>query len=172
MERTGKIQVYTGDGKGKSTAAVGQAIRALGHRHRVLLVQFLKGRPSGEVKVLEGMENVTVERFGSSKFVCGSPTPEDIELAKEGFGKAREAVLSGGYDLVILDEINLLVDYKMLDVEEVIKLIKERPKGIELILTGRNAHPRIVEAADLVSEVRAVKHYYKEGVEARPGVEY
>ncbi|MFQ5861822.1 MAG: cob(I)yrinic acid a,c-diamide adenosyltransferase [Candidatus Brocadiales bacterium] len=172
MEKVGTVQVYTGDGKGKTTAAMGQAIRALGHGHRVLVVQFLKGRPSGEVKVLEGMENVTIERFGSSRFVCGNPTPEDIELAKKGFEKAREAVLSGGYDLVILDEINLLIDYNMLDVRQVVELIRERPKGVELILTGRNAHPQVVEAADLVSEIRAVKHYYKKGVGARPGVEY
>ncbi|MFQ5956897.1 MAG: cob(I)yrinic acid a,c-diamide adenosyltransferase [Candidatus Brocadiales bacterium] len=172
MERIGTVQVYTGDGKGKTTAAVGQAIRALGHGHRVLVVQFLKGRQSGEVAVLEAMENVTVERYGSSRFVCGNPTPEDVELAKKGFGKAREAALSGQYDLVILDEINLLVDYKMLDVNQVVQLIKERPKGVELILTGRNAHPQVIEAADLVSEVRAVKHYYEKGISARPGVEY
>ncbi len=172
MEREGTVQVYTGDGKGKTTAAIGQVIRALGHGQRVLVVQFLKGRPSGEVKVLEGMENVTVKRFGSSRFVCGSPTPEDIELAKKGFEGMREAVLSGEYDLVVLDEINLLVDYGMLDVEQVVELMKERPKNVELILTGRNAHRQVIEAADLVSEVRAVKHYYKRGVRARPGVEY
>lgn len=171
-KRIGTVQVYTGDGKGKTTAAIGQAIRALGHGQRVLLVQFLKGRPSGEVKVLEGMENVTVERFGSSRFVCGNPTQEDIELAKRGFEEAREAALSGKYDLVILDEINLLIYYNMLEVEQVVRLIRERPRGVELILTGRNAHPQVVEAANLVSEIRAVKHYYKEGVGARPGVEY
>ena len=172
MEREGKVQLYTGDGKGKTTAAVGQAIRALGHGHRVLLVQFLKGRPSGEVKILGEMKNVTVERFGSSKFVCGKPTPEDTELAKKGFERAREAVLSGDYELVILDEINLLIDYNMIDVSQVVDLIKKRPKGVELILTGRNAHPRIVDAADLVSEIRDVKHYYERGIAARPGVEY
>ncbi len=168
----GKTQVYTGDGKGKTTAAMGQALRALGHGQRVLVVQFLKGRPTGEINILREMKNVTVERFGSSQFVCGDPTPEDMTLAREGFEKARAAVMSGDYDLVILDEINILVDYKMIDVDQVLGLIKERPEGVELILTGRNAHPQVVDAADLVSEVRAVKHYYKEGVGARPGVEY
>ncbi len=172
MDRIGKVQVYTGDGKGKTTAAMGQAIRALGHGQRVLVVQFLKGRPTGEIDILRGMDNVTVQRYGSSKFVCGDPTPEDMALAKEGFEKAVEAVMSGGYDLVILDEINILVNYKMLEVDQVLRLIKERPEGVELILTGRNAHPQVVDAADLVSEVSAVKHYYKEGVGARPGVEY
>ncbi|MCP4366177.1 MAG: cob(I)yrinic acid a,c-diamide adenosyltransferase [Planctomycetes bacterium] len=172
MDKSGKVQVYTGDGKGKTTAAMGQAIRALGHGQRVLVVQFLKGRPTGEIDILRGMDNVTVQRYGSSEFVCGDPTPEDMALAKEGFEKAVEAVMSGGYDLVILDEINILVNYKMLEVDQVLRLIKERPEGVELILTGRNAHPQVVDAADLVSEVRAVKHYYKEGVGARPGVEY
>ncbi|MEE9488313.1 MAG: cob(I)yrinic acid a,c-diamide adenosyltransferase [Candidatus Brocadiales bacterium] len=172
MDRLGKVQVYTGDGKGKTTAAMGQAIRALGHGQRVLVVQFLKGRPTGEINILREMKNVTVERFGSSQFVCGDPTPEDMTLAKEGFEKARAAVMSGDYDLVILDEINILVNYKMLEVDQVLGLIKERPEGVELILTGRNAHPQVVDAADLVSEVRAVKHYYKKGVGARPGVEY
>ncbi|MEE9201405.1 MAG: cob(I)yrinic acid a,c-diamide adenosyltransferase [Candidatus Brocadiales bacterium] len=172
MEKLGKVQLYTGDGKGKTTAAVGQAVRALGHGHRVLMIQFLKGRPSGEVEVLGGLKNITVERFGSGRFVCGKPTAEDITLAREGFQKAQKAVLSGDFDLVILDEINLLVDFKMVDINQVVELIKKRPKSVELILTGRNAHPQLVEAADLVSEIRDVKHYYKEGVEARPGVEY
>ena len=172
MKRVGRVQVYTGDGKGKTTAAMGQAVRALGHGHKVLIIQFLKGRSSGELGVLEKMDNVTIERFGSSRFVCGNPTSEDTALAEKGFKKAREEVLSGHYDLVILDEINILVDYKMLDVNRVVELIKERPKGVELILTGRNVHPQVVEAADLVSEIRAVKHYYKDGIGARPGVEY
>lgn len=172
MKRMGKVQVYTGDGKGKTTAAMGQAVRALGHGHRVLIIQFLKGRLSGEIEVLGKIGNVTIERFGSSKFVCGNPTQADITLAKEGFEKTKKAVLSGRYDLVILDEINILIDYEMLDVNQVVELIKGRPNGVELILTGRNAHPQVVEAADLVSEVRAVKHYYKEGIGARPGVEY
>lgn len=172
MEKNGMVQVYTGEGKGKTTAAIGQAVRALGHGQKVFVVQFLKGRPSGEVRVLEGLERVTIERFGSPGFVFGRPTAEDIELAKRGFERAQEVVLSGKYDLVILDEINLLINYNMLDVEQVVGLIKEKPRRVELILTGRGAHQKVVEAADLVSEIRAVKHYYREGIGARPGVEY
>src|SRR3990167_4380648 len=100
MKRVGRVQVYTGDGKGKTTAAMGQAVRALGHGHKVLIIQFLKGRSSGELGVLEKMDNVTIERFGSSRFVCGNPTSEDTALAEKGFKKAREEVLSGHYDLV------------------------------------------------------------------------
>lgn len=172
-ERQGQVQVYTGDGKGKTTAALGLALRAVGHGLKVIIIQFLKARQeAGETEAIKGMSNITLERFGSCHFVCNKPTAEDIELARRAFRRAEEAVLSGKYDLVILDEINVVVKYKMVDVEEILRLIKKRPRGVELVLTGRNAHPKVIEAADLVSEVTPVKHYYQKGIKARPGIEY
>lgn len=173
MERTGTVQVYTGYGKGKTTAALGQALRAVGHGQKVFMVQFLKGRPGlGEIEAAKSLPNFTILQFGSAHFVLNKPTQEDVDLARKGFQKAKEAVLSGQYDLVIMDEVNVAVNYKMLDVEEVLELIKNKPRQVELILTGRDAHPRVIEAADLVSEVKPIKHYYTKGVTAKPGVEY
>ncbi len=173
MKRTGTVQVYTGEGKGKTTAAFGQALRAVGHGWKVLVVQFLKARPGvGEVEAAQNIPNLTIRQFGSGNFVCNKPTEEDLQLVKRAWETARESILSGQYDMVILDEINVVIHYKMIEEQEVLKLIKERPSHVELILTGRNAHPKLLEVADLVSEIKAVKHPYARGVKAREGIEY
>jgi len=168
------IEVYTGDGKGKTTAALGLALRALGHGFRVLCIQFMKGDPKyGEVIISKKLPNFEIIQSGLPTFVKkGDPSCEDLRLAKEGFEKAKEAIKNGKYDMVILDEINVAMDYGLIEVRDVEKLIRECPENIELILTGRYAPKRILELADLVSEVREIKHYYKRGVKAREGIEY
>jgi cob(I)alamin adenosyltransferase len=173
MERRGTVQVYTGEGKGKTTAALGQALRAIGHGWKVIVIQFLKAREGvGEVEAARGVPNLTILQFGSGHFVCDKPTGEDLEIVQKAWQTARDSTLSGAYDMVILDEINVAVHYKMIDVDEVLKLIEERPPHVELVLTGRYAHTRLLEAADLVSEIKALKHPYTKGLKAREGIEY
>ncbi|HHT9153303.1 MAG TPA: cob(I)yrinic acid a,c-diamide adenosyltransferase [Candidatus Hypogeohydataceae bacterium YC40] len=172
MERRGIVQIYTGEGKGKTTAALGQAVRATGHGWKVLIIQFLKDRQTGEIKAAKNIPNLTILQFGSGHFVNNKPTQEDFDIAQRAWQIARESVLSGTYDMVILDEINGAIHYKMVDVEEVLKLIEERSPHVELILTGRYAHPRLIEMADLVSEIKVIKHPYARGISAREGVEY
>ncbi|MDI6807898.1 MAG: cob(I)yrinic acid a,c-diamide adenosyltransferase [Candidatus Eisenbacteria bacterium] len=172
-EQKGLVQVYTGDGKGKTTAAIGCGLRASGHGLGVLIIQFMKGREYGELNALRQIPSFTIIQSGRDSFVSReNPSPEDRKLARDGFEKARNAVLSGDYDLVILDEINVAVDFGLIGVDEVISLIEKKPERLELILTGRNAHARIVELADLVSEMKEVKHHYRKGIPARKGIEF
>lgn len=173
MKRRGTVQIYTGEGKGKTTAALGQALRAVGHGWKVIVIQFLKARQGvGEIAAAKDIPNLHILQFGSGHFVCNKPTQEDHTLAQQAWQEAREATLSGVYDMVILDEINVTIHYKMIAVQEVLRLIEDRPPHVELILTGRYAHPGLLEVADLVSEIKAVKHPYTSGVKAREGIEY
>ncbi len=173
MGRLGTVQVFTGEGKGKTTAALGQALRAIGHGWKVLVIQFLKSRPLvGEIEAAKNLPTLEILQFGSGHFVCNKPTDEDFQLVQKAWQTAREYILSGRYDMVILDEINIVIHYKMIDVQEVLSLFKEKPPQVELILTGRSAHPALIEAADLVSEIKAVKHPYSKGIGAREGIEY
>ena len=170
----GLVQVFTGEGRGKTSAALGTALRALGNGLRVFIVALMKaGHPSGEWEVLSGLRNVTIARFGTRAFVDpANPTPEDREPAVQGLKAAREAMLSGGYDLVVLDEVNVAVAWKLVDLHDVLRLINDRPDSVELILTGRSADKEIVRAADLVTEMLNIKHPYEEGTSARRGIEY
>ncbi len=169
----GLVMVYTGDGKGKTTAAVGQALRALGHGFRVYMIHFMKGRDYGEFLASEKLPHLTVDRAGRDTFVNRSnPDPLDIELAREGFARAVRAVKSGEYDLVVLDEINVAVDYGLIPEAELFTLLGEKPTGVDLILTGRGASPELIKRADMVSEVLMIKHHYNNGVEGRKGIEY
>lgn len=169
----GLIQVYTGNGKGKTTASLGLAMRAIGHGYRVIMIQFMKGWEGyGELKVAERL-GLKIVRFGRASFVDrNNPAKEDIEEAERGLKFAYEVISSGEYDMVILDEINVALDYKLVSLDEVLKLIEIKPPGVELVFTGRYAHPKVVEKADLVSEVIEVKHPYRRGVEMRRGVDY
>ncbi len=169
----GLVQVYTGNGKGKTTAALGLAMRAMGHGYRVIMIQFMKGKVNyGELRSAEKL-GLKVVQFGRPTFVDRrNPDPEDIREAQRGLAFAREVILSGEYDMVILDEINVAVDFKLISLEDVIRLIEEKPPNIELVLTGRYAHAKIVEKADLVSEVIEVKHPYRRGIEMRKGIDY
>ncbi len=172
-EKPGLIMVFTGDGKGKTTAAVGQAMRALGHGYRVYMIHFMKGRDYGEFLATEKMANLTIVRAGRDSFVCREkPDPVDAELAREGFVKAEKAVMSGDYDLVVLDEINVAVDYGLIAEEDLISLLKRKPEQVSVILTGRNASPELVKIADMVSEVLAIKHHYDQGADCCKGIEY
>lgn len=170
--RRGFFQVYTGDGKGKTTAALGMALRASGHEMPVYIGQFMKGQDYGELRSLPRLGTVTLEQYGDPGWVRKeSIKPEQRAMAEAGLEKAREALHSGRYDIVILDELNMIVWFGLVQLDAVLKLIDERPDTVELVVTGRRADPAIIERADLVSEMREVKHYYTQNVQARKGIE-
>jgi cob(I)alamin adenosyltransferase len=168
----GYIHVYTGEGKGKTTAALGLAIRAIGAGHKVFLAQFIKGGKYSELNTLKRLDDlITVEQFGLGRFINGNPTESDINAARQGLKKMKTVLSSGDYKVVILDEANIAVYYNLFSPQELIELTKCKTEETELIITGRHASPAIIEEADLVTEMKAVKHYYTEGVKARVGIE-
>jgi cob(I)alamin adenosyltransferase len=170
----GMIQVYTGNGKGKTTAALGLACRAVGHGLKVFIIQFMKGTmPYGEVATAKRLAPyLTIRQMGRECFVRrGSPDPEDIRCAQEAIALAGKIIRGGEYDIVILDEINVAVDVGLVNKEAVLKVMDERPSHVELILTGRYAVPEIIEQADLVTEMVEIKHYYAKGIQSRTGIE-
>ncbi len=171
---TGMVEIFTGDGKGKTSAALGIALRAIGHGLRVHIVYFMKGEfPYGEQKTLSQMPNATFTRFGFESFVDpANVKPEEKEQARKALEAAREAMLSLEYDIVILDEVNVAVAWKLVDIEDVLRLISEKPEKVELILTGRYADPRLIEKADLVTDMVKVKHPYDKGTLSRRGIDY
>jgi cob(I)alamin adenosyltransferase len=172
LER-GQVQIYTGNGKGKTTAALGLAFRAVGRGLRVCMIQFMKGGgPYGEHLAAEKLAPLlTIIPTGRPGWVNReNPDPEDMRLAHEALKRAQ-AALDGSYDLVILDEVNGAVGFGLLTVDEVLALLAQRPDKVELVLTGRNADDRLIAAADLVTEMREVKHYYRSGVSSRVGIE-
>ena len=170
----GLVQVFTGNGKGKTTAALGTILRTLGHGRKVYIVFFMKGDyPYGEFSTLPKLPNVDLATFGFRSFIDPKNIkPEEIEQAELALAAARKAMLSGNYDLVILDEVNVALFYKLIKVEEVILLINDKPPNVELILTGRYADSRIIEIASLVTEMVKIKHPYDNGIRARKGIEY
>jgi cob(I)alamin adenosyltransferase len=174
--RKGLILINTGPGKGKTTAALGTGLRAVGCGMKVLMLQFLKGSwHYGELDgVLPFGDNFVLKQLGRGFVkVGGAETdPEDLRLVEEAWNEAREAILSGDWDLIILDEINYAIGYGMLDPEKVAATLLERPEMLHVILTGRNAHPKLVEIADTVTEMREVKHAYQKGILAQKGIEY
>jgi len=165
------IEVYTGNGKGKTTAALGLAFRAVGQGLRVCMIQFMKAHKYGEVKASKSLPNFELVQFGRKEFVSKkNPEKIDVELARKGLANAKEIIGSKKYDMVILDEINVAIDFRLIPVEEVIELIKDQ--SAEIILTGRYADDRIIKIADYVSEIKEIKHPYKKGETARKGIEY
>jgi cob(I)alamin adenosyltransferase len=166
------IQVYTGNGKGKTTAALGLAIRAAGAGYKVYICQFLKGRYCSELTSLRKLKNIRVEQFGRRLFMRGPCAKKDIDLAKRGLEAVREAIKTKKCDIIVLDEINLALKLKLLKLKDVVSLIKSAPKKTELVLTGRHAHHKIMKIADLVSFMQDRKHYYKKGIKARRGIEF
>ncbi|KEI77976.1 cobinamide adenolsyltransferase [Clostridium botulinum A2 117] len=170
-EEKGYIQVYTGNGKGKTTAALGISLRAICSGKKVFFGQFTKGMKYSELKAPTILPNFTMEQFGRDKFIFGNPEEEDIELAKEGLKKIEKILTSGDYDLVVMDEVNIALYYGLFTVEEVIEVIDKRNPKVEVILTGRYAKEEIIEKADLVTEMKEIKHYYEKGVPARVGIE-
>ncbi|MEE8583096.1 MAG: cob(I)yrinic acid a,c-diamide adenosyltransferase [Dehalococcoidales bacterium] len=171
----GLVSILTGAGKGKTTSAIGTVIRAVGHGLRAYVVFFAKGEKfeHGEFNVLANLPNVTMANFGRRGWIAkGQTTPEQREQAHQAIEAAHQAMLSGEYDLVVLDEINIAISAKLIEVDEIVRLIEEKPPNVELILTGRDADPRLVKMADLVSEILMIKHPFTEGVKARKGIDY
>jgi cob(I)alamin adenosyltransferase len=168
----GYVQVYTGNGKGKTTAAIGLALRALGAGWRVFIAQFLKSGDYSEHKALARFSDLlTIKTYGRDVFIRGTPEDEDIRLAQEALQEIAASVASGKYRLVVLDEANVAIHYGLIGVEQILDLIKQSPQEIEFVITGRHADPRLIARADLVTEMQEVKHYYRQGVKARVGVE-
>jgi len=174
--RRGLIIVNTGPGKGKTTAAMGTALRAVGQGMRVLMLQFLKGSwHYGELDAVQAFgDRFVMKQMGRGFVKVGTekPDPEDVRMVEEAWTQADNAMQSGEWDLVILDEINYAISYGMLDPAKVVESLKRKPEMVHVILTGRNAHPTIVDAADTVTEMRQVKHAYEKGVMAQRGIEY
>jgi cob(I)alamin adenosyltransferase len=166
------IQVYTGDGKGKTTAALGLSIRAAGHGLKTYIGQFMKGQHYGELTALRDNPFITIEQYGDIECIRRDQvTQKHMDQAKQGLIKARNAMLSGQYDLVVLDEINVAIWFGLLTAKQVLEFLDRRPESVEIILTGRNAPQEIIQYADLVSEIKEVKHYYHQGILARNGIE-
>jgi cob(I)alamin adenosyltransferase len=170
----GLIQVYTGSGKGKTTAALGLALRAAGHGMRTYFGQFLKGQPTGEIAALERVAPlIRIEQFGRRGFirVTEGPEDEDVERARQGLRKCLEAMLSGEYRIVVFDEVNTAVHLKVLEEREVLDVLDRKPPEVEAVLTGRYAPQAFLDRADLVTEMKDIKHYGDRGVRAREGIE-
>ncbi|RLC09657.1 MAG: cob(I)yrinic acid a,c-diamide adenosyltransferase [Deltaproteobacteria bacterium] len=168
----GYLQVYTGNGKGKTTAAFGLAIRAAGAGLRTYIAQFAKGRKCSEHRALARLSDaITVKQYGNHFFLHRDPDPEDIRIAQKGLEEVRKVMLSGKYDIIILDEADIAAYYDLFSVEDLLELIHARPQNIEMVITGRYAEQRVIEEADLVTEMKEIKHYYKQGVMARDGIE-
>ena len=170
----GLVQVFTGNGKGKTSAALGAVLRAVGHGLRVYIVFFMKGKyPYGEFSTLPKLPNVDVASFGLRCLINPAEiNPEEIEQAKLALSTARKAMLSGNYDMVVLDEVNIAVYFKLIELDDVVRLIGDKPRNVELVLTGRYADAKLIELADLVTEMVKLKHPYDKGVKARKGIEY
>lgn len=168
----GYIQIYTGNGKGKTTAAFGLALRAVGAGLKVYIAQFVKGVEYSELESVKRLsDSITLKQYGLGFFVNREPNKDDIRVALEGLKEVREIMCSGMYDLVILDEANVAVYHDLFSVEDLLEFMRAKPANVELVITGRRADPRIIESADLVTEMEAIKHYYHSGVEARIGIE-
>lgn len=170
----GLVQVYTGNGKGKTSAAFGLALRAIGRGLKVYVIQFIKGGfDYGELYIVDKLPNLTLKAFGRGRFVTEKPPEkEDVELAQEALVLAEEVVKGGEYDIVVLDEVNVALNLKLIRIEKVLELIKNKPEHVELVLTGRYASDEIIEAAHLVTEMKEVKHPYSSIHQARKGIEY
>jgi cob(I)alamin adenosyltransferase len=168
----GYVQVYTGNGKGKTTAALGLTMRAVGAGLRVYIGQFIKNSDCSEVTYInENLPNATIVQYGQGFFIKQDPTKEDIQLAEEGLWELHHAMTSGKYDVIIADEANCAVTAKLFPVDKLLELIDKKPDNVELIFTGRGADQQLIDRADLVTEMKMIKHYFDDGVTARKGIE-
>jgi cob(I)alamin adenosyltransferase len=169
---TGYTQVYTGDGKGKTTAALGLALRAAGAGLKVYIAQFIKSGDTSEIKALSRLaDRITVEQFGLGRFIKGKPSPEDRAAGQRGLEAIRSAMSAGSYQVVIMDEGNVAAMCGLFPVDEILAIMEQKPADVELVVTGRGADPRVIDRADLVTDMKALKHYYQDGVAARVGIE-
>jgi len=170
----GFVQIYTGNGKGKSTAAIGQAVRAAGSGLKTYIAQFMKEYPYSELISLKNLSQwITIEQFGGDDFVYKKelPAKEELDKAEQGLQNAKEKMLNGEYDIIILDEAIVAIYFKLIETNDLIEFIKAKPKNVELILTGRYCPEELIDLADLVTEMKEVKHYYQKGVTSRRGIE-
>lgn len=169
----GLIHIYTGNGKGKTTASLGLALRAIGRGFKVHIIQFMKGHNFGEIKTGNKIKNLTIEQFGSVHFVDKyNLKKQDIDLANKGIKRAKDIMNKKKHSLLILDEINCALAWKLIKLEDILSLIKNKPKQMELVLTGRYAHPKIKKLTDYLTIMKEGKHPYKKGIQARKGIEY
>ena len=178
-DQRGYIQIYTGNGKGKTTASLGLAMRALGRNWKVLVIMFTKGGGNyGELASFRNLSeeisnNLTIEQAGLDRIVYAHNKSDDDEKEiKQGWEIAKKAIQNNEYQLIILDEINIAIDLKILDIDDVVEVLKNKPETMEIVLTGRNAHPKAIEIAHLVSEIKPIKHYWDFGISAREGIEF
>jgi cob(I)alamin adenosyltransferase len=168
----GYVQVYTGNGKGKTTAALGLALRAAGAGLKVFIAQFIKGKEYSEILALERFSDaITLKQYGLGCWIEGEPTADDIQAARRGLVEVRSIIRSENYQVVVLDEANTAAYFRLFSVDDLLEIIDSKPDSVELVITGRYAHPLLMERADLVTEMREVKHYFHQGVEARMGIE-
>ena len=171
--KQGLVQIYTGNGKGKTTAALGLSLRAAGRGLKVFIAQFVKGMYYGELRALERfVPQITLRQYGRKCFIQDEPTEEDIRLAREGWREIRDVLNAEACDLLILDELGIALHYRLISPEEVGELIRGKPDSVELVLTGRKIPQSLYEKADLVTEMREIKHYFNAGVQARKGIEF
>ncbi|MBN2272903.1 MAG: cob(I)yrinic acid a,c-diamide adenosyltransferase [Bacteroidales bacterium] len=169
----GYIHLYTGNGKGKTTAAFGLALRAVGAGKRVFFAQFVKGKPYSEIEAVNSfLPAITIKQYGLGCFIYNKPTHNDIEAARNGLKEISRIIEEGDFDMVILDEACIAVFYNLFTEDELMQLLNKKPESMEIIITGRYASSGLYEKADLVTEMKEVKHYYKQGVEARKGIEF
>lgn len=171
MEK-GYVHIYTGNGKGKTTAALGLSLRAVSAGKKVFIGQFVKGMKYSEVACMDFVPNIEFEQFGKECFIYNDPTKEDINRAKDGLNRICSILREGNYDVVVLDELNIALFFKLFTVEEVIDVINNRAPHVEVVITGRYAPNELIEMADLVTEMNEVKHYYTKGVENRKGIDF
>jgi len=167
----GMVHVYTGNGKGKTTAAIGLAIRSAGAGKSVYIGQFIKGMEYSELKIINRIQGITLVQYGRDCFIKGEPETEDIKAARDGLNEIGKILKNGKYDLVILDEANIATYYKLFSVNELIRVIGKRADNVEVVVTGRKADDKLIKYADLVTNMEEVKHYYHKGIKARKGIE-
>ena len=168
----GYVQVYTGNGKGKTTAALGLAVRALGAGKKVFIGQFVKSKHYSELETIDNLlKDITIKQYGMGCFIFEKPKEEDIQAAQKGLKEIIEVIKSDEYDVIILDEANIAIHYNLFGADELIDAISKRNQRTEIVITGRYATPEIIEFADLVTEMKEIKHYYQQGVQARVGIE-
>ena len=166
------VHVYTGNGKGKTTAALGLSLRAVCAGKKVFFGQFVKGMEYSELKCTEFISNLKIEQFGRRCFIYEEPSEEDVAAARKGLEKISDILKAGEYDVVVLDEMNIALYFKLFEIEEAVEAIKGRAHNVEVVITGRYAPKEIIDIADLVTEMKEIKHYYNNGIEARKGIEY
>lgn len=169
----GYIQVYTGNGKGKTTAAIGLSVRAAGAGKKVFFAQFIKGKVYSEIEAIHRfLPSITVKQYGQECFIFNAPTQDDRTAARKGFDEISKIITSGQYDIVVLDEANIAIYYNLFTSDQLIDVLKQKPEETEIIITGRYAPLELVEFVDLVTEMQEIKHYYSQGVDARVGIEF